>query len=403
MLLTYEAIDTDGRKRRDAIEARDREDAVRQLRSQGLVITHVESTVQAERHALREQPPSRLPLKVVVTFTRQLAMLLRSGSGLVPAIDAIRRQTTNRRHAALFQALIDDLESGTTFTDALRRYPRTFDPVYCAIVAAGEASGMMDEMIDRLAKIVSKRRAMRKKIYGALAYPALLTIMGAKILLVLMFFVLPRFAGMFDTLGVTPPSSTEAMLSIAAFLRGNWPLCLLGAMTAMGGLIAAIFTEAGRVWAANIQLEIPLLGRLRSSLIQGHLFRTLGMLLESGVGVLEALDLARGATANWRFQKMMNDLEEGVTSGGQLSQAFENSGFVSPAVCQAIRTGEDSGQLGASLSFAADTLDETNEELIGVMTKLFEPIILIVLGVLVGGVAILLFLPLFDMTAAVNR
>jgi type IV pilus assembly protein PilC len=144
------------------------------------------------------------------------------------------------------------------------------------------------------------------------------------------------------------------------------------------------------------------MGRLMSKLIQGQVFRTMGLLLESRVGVLDALDLTRGATSNAQFQALFDDVEQAVTSGGQLASAFEHSGVIEPYICQAVRTGEDSGNLGGAITFCADILDETNTEVINALTKLIEPVILIGMGLVVGTVAISLFMPLFDLTSAVN-
>ena len=404
MILTYDAIDAGGRVTTDSIEAQNTREAVEQLRRRGLYVKKIaEPRVLARavsRPKLSASP--RLPLKQLVQITRQMAMLLRAGSELVPAISAIQRQMTKPNHSALLGRLVNDLEDGMTLTNTLRKHPRTFDAVYCAIVAAGEASGTVTEMFERLSVIVGKRWTMRKKILGALAYPALLIAMCFQIMLVLLFFVLPRFNAMFIQLGVETPATTKALLSSSEVLRSYWPVLLLVAAGLGGAAAWALTSRAGRQWLSNTQLLIPVVGRLRSRLIQGQIFRTMGMLLESRVDVLDTLELVRESTRNGRFQKLFNDLQEAVTSGGRLSTAFEASTIVEPYICQAIYTGEDCGSLGASMSFCADMLDETNEEFVTLVTKLIEPLILIIMGFVVGGVAISLFMPLFDMTSAIK-
>ncbi len=407
MILTYDAMDAGGRPTTDSIDAPNVKEAVEQLRRRGLYVKKIaESRASTSRRsaALRARTADsvRLPLKLLVQITRQLAMLLRAGSGLVPAISAIQRQMPNPNHAALLGRLVNDLEDGMTLTETLRKHPRTFDAVYCAIIAAGEASGTLTEMFERLSVIVGKRRALRKKILGAMAYPALLIVMCSHILLVLLFFVLPRFNAMFVQLGVKTPATTHALLQTADILRNYWPLLLLLAAGLSGAVAWTLTSAAGRQWLSNVQLLIPIVGRLRSRLIQGQIFRTMGMLLESRVDVLDTLDLVRESTRNRRFGKLFNDLQEAVTSGGRLSTAFEESTIVEPYICQAIYTGEDSGSLGESMSFCADMLDESNEEFITMVTKMLEPLILIIMGFVVGGVAISLFVPLFDMTSAIK-
>lgn len=367
---------------------------------------HVEQSVDRTTPrggALKLRDPyPRLPLGVLVLFTRQMAMLLHAGSGVVPAVTALRKQMRKPRQAALLGRILDDLEDGTSLTDALRQHPNTFDPVYCAVVAAGEAGGNLTDMFERVARMVARRRALRNKIFGALAYPALLVAMSCGILLTLLFFVIPRFSNMFDQLGVEPPASTEMMLSLASLLTGYWPVAL-GIMGAAVVCTFCILSSAwGQQWLSDIQTSIPAFGRLRSRLIQGQVFRTIGTLLESGVGVLDTLGLVRKSTRNSRFQKLFDDLEEAVTSGGRLSTAFEQSGLVEPYVCQAVHTGEESGSLGGAMTYCADILDETNGELINLVMRLIEPIILIGMGLVVGTVAVSLFLPLFDLTAALQ-
>jgi len=405
MILTYDAINAEGHSVNDTIEASGPKAAVQELRRQGLYVTRVsERSHRKAGRAVRldSSKAVRLPLKTLVLFTRQLAMLLRAGCGIVPAVTAIKRQMKKAGQAALLGKIIEDLEDGVRLTDALRKHPRTFDPVYCAIIAAGEASGTLTEMFERLASIVGKRRALRNKIVGTLAYPALLVFMCGNILLVLVFFVLPRFNNMFVQLGVDTPATTKFLLSIGNFVAGYWPV-VLGVLIASGMGMAAILTSAnGRQWLSNVQIRIPVFGRIRSRLIQGQVFRTMGTLLESSVGVLDTLELVSESTRNNRFQKLFGDLEDVVTSGGRLSSAFEASGLVEPHTCQAIHTGEDSSNLGGALTYCAEMLDETNSELINVVMRLMEPVILIGMGLVVGGVAISLFLPLFDLTAAIR-
>lgn len=403
MLLTYDAVDAKGKAQRDTLEAADERDAVNQLRRRGLYVTRIERPRADAAPIVRNTNATvHFPLGTLVLFTRQMAMLLRAGSALVPAIIAIRRQMKKPAHVALLSRIVNDLESGDTLTDALRRHGETFDPVYCAIVAAGESSASLPAMFERLAGIVARRRSMRNKIIGALAYPTLLVCMSAKILGVMILFVLPRFNGMFTQLGVKPPAITRALLHTGDFARNHWLWLAAGAVAAVGAIVWTLLSQRGRAWLANFQLSIPIIGRLRSRLIQAQAFRTMGMLLESKVGVIDALELARQATRNRRFQKLFDAIEDAVTAGGSLSAALDSSRLIDPSLCQAVRTGEESGRMGEAMTYSADVLDETTAELMNAVMKLMEPAILMVMGVLVGGIAIALFMPLFDLTAAMK-
>lgn len=405
MILTYDAIDAEGRTTTDTFEARNRQDAVERLRRRGLYVTRItEPDVSHAASVARSELPedARLPLRTLMLFTRQMAMLLRAGSSVVDAITAIKRQMKKPNQAAVLSKTVLDLEGGVTLTDALRRHPRTFDAVYCAVVAAGEASATLDEMFERLALMVSKSRSTRNKVLGALTYPALLICMSWAIFLVLLFFVLPRFNAMFVQLGVDPPVSTKLMLTTANVLTDYWLIVLALFAALILGTVVTLTTDAGRQWLADMQVRVPLFGRLRSRLIQAQVFRTMGMLLGSRVAVLDSLDLVRQSTRNDRFQKLFDNVEEAVTSGGEISSAFERCAFIEPYVSQAVHTGEQAGNLGGAITYCADMLDETNQELIDTVMRLIEPVILIGMGVVVGGVAISLFMPLFDMTSAMR-
>lgn len=405
MILTYDAVDRAGKRESDTLEVNTRQEALELLRGRGLFVTSIVEGDKASTPKPKTVSPARgseLSLNALALVTRQMAMLLRAGSTLVPAFSAISRQMKNPRHAALCNALVADLQAGTPLTDALRKFPRTFDPVYCAIIAAGEASGALADMFQRLTSIVGARRALQRKMLGALAYPSLLVTMCVHILLVLMIFVLPRFADMFVQLGVETPASTQLLLSVGKGVREYWYLLVLFVASVVAGVVSTVTSARGRQWISDIQIIVPIIGPLRSRLIQAQVFRTMGTLLESRVGVLDTLALVRQSTQNRRYQRLFDDLEDTVTRGGHLSQAFEASGVVDPSICQAIRTGEESGSLGGSMTYCADVMDESNAELIDVVMRLVEPAILIVMGFVVGGVAISLFLPLFDLTSAIQ-
>ncbi|MFQ5462346.1 MAG: type II secretion system F family protein [Phycisphaerae bacterium] len=406
MILTYQAVNQAGQKTQDSIEAGNVAEAREMLRGRGLFVTEIEQAKKAATTARATRTKAlhhvSFPVKTLALFTRQMAMLMNSGSTLVPAIASIRKQMTKSQHAEVLERLTADLEEGTPLTDALRQFPRIFDPVFCAIIAAGEASGTLAEMFERLSSIVQQRRAIRNKIIGALTYPALLVVMSSTILMILLFFVLPRFNQMFVQLGVDTPTPTKLLLGLGVFLRESWPFLLAGIAVLGGGVAAIVSSDRGRQWLSNIQLAIPVFGPLRSRLIQGQVFRTMGTLLGARVSFLDTLELTRNATRNNRFQDLFDRLEDAVTSGGEPSSAFEASGLIQPYICQAVRTGEQSGNLGSALSYCADILDETNSELINTTMRLLEPAILIGMGFVVGGVAISLFLPLFDMTAAMR-
>jgi len=352
--------------------------------------------------AMDGTPATHLSLRTLLLFTREMAMLLTAGSGVVPALAAIGRQMTRPAHRALIGQIRTDIEGGAPLADAITRHPGVFDPVYCAVVAAGEASATLPNTFVRLSEIIAKRRAIVNRIVAATAYPALLTLLCSGIVCVLLFFVIPRFGALFTSLQVPMPATTAALLTLADALHAHWYLPLAGLVLLVAGAVTAVRTEAGRQWLADVQLVPPLLGQLAARLIQARAFRILGLLIQSHVSVLESFELARQVTRNRRFQSLFDSMVEAVSSGGFMSGTLLESGLVSPTICQAIHTGEQSGALGNAVTFAADVLDEENEQLLGTVTRLLEPVIIIVMGAVVGAVAVSLFMPLFDIATAVH-
>lgn len=415
MILHYEAVDRSGRSVTDTIDAPDMKSAAESLRSRDLFVTQLApTTVGSPKGRVGNAPGAvqgagkddaagaKLSIRELATFTRQMAMLLSSGSSLVPAIQSIARQFTKGSAIQMMRQITLDLEEGEPLASALRKYPRTFDCTYCAIVAAGEASATMPEMFARLASIVGKRRLMRSKVLGAMAYPALLSSLSMTIIGVLLFFVMPRFGEMFKTLGVDLPTSTSVLLALGQSVKSNWLAAVMGPVAAVTGMVFLVRSRTGRQWISDASIHVPILGRLVGGLIQGETFRVLGMLIEARVGVLDAIELVQGVTRNRKYREMYHGMETEVTSGGSISRALEASGLVGPGLIQAIRTGEDSGQLGSAATFVADVLDEDNTELLGTLTKLIEPLILVGMGLVVGTVAVSLFMPMFDMTSALK-
>ncbi|MCG3131629.1 MAG: putative type II secretion system protein F [Phycisphaerae bacterium] len=402
MNLSYEAVDAAGSAVADVIDATDAADAIERLRRRGLFVKKI-SEVEAAKATTGRAPASlKLPLKSLVFLTRQLAILLKAGSALVPALQVIRRQLKKPAHEAMIRSLINDLEDGLPLADAMRKFPETFDPAYRAVVAAGEASATLPAMMDRLASILVRRRALRNKILGAMTYPLVLLFMSINVVCGMMMFVVPRFAGMFKTIGVEIPWSTQFLLNLSGWLEQYWVIPAGAAIVLGVGLFLLVGSKPGRRVLVNVQTEIPLVKRVTSRLIQARIYRTLGTLIECRVGVLDALDLSREITGNRRFRRLFDDIVEALTSGDRISSVLLRSDFIEPSLAYSIQTGEENGALGPSISYCADILEEENAELIAAMTRLVEPMILVVMGVVVGGVAISLFLPLFDVTAALG-
>ena len=414
MKLVYEGYNKVGRPVRDVIEANGPGEAEAQLRRRGLFITNIAragageqadtpkpNAAAAKRFSLPGGGAKRL--RNLALFTRQLYVLSSTGTPLVESLAALERQTREPAWREVISQLKHRVEEGGSLSDAMADHPRYFDSVYRSLVAAGESSGEFEPMLDRLAQLVRKQVQIRGAISGALVYPSLLLTVAGGVLVAMMMFVLPRFAELFDTLDLPLPPSTQMMVNVSDLLLGYWWLMIAGMIGLGFALRWWMNTDDGRQTIDSIMIRLPIFGVITRSFATARITRMLGTLLVSQVSLLEALTLTRDASGNVHYRKLIVDAEEAVTRGDAISSAFANEQLVNPAVYEAIRSGEATGQVGPLLLNVAEFLEEDNEVVLRSMTSILEPVILIVLGLLVGAVALAMFLPLFDLTASAGR
>ena len=278
-------------------------------------------------------------------------------------------------------------------------HPDVFDPVCRSLISAGESGSSFDQMLDRLATLTRRQMHVRNAVVGALIYPALLVLVAVGVLATMLLFVLPRFAGLFETLDVALPPTTKMLMALSEFLRSYWWTVPLGGLVAGFGGHAWVNTPGGRRSVDTIVLRLPMLGAIVKSFAVARITRVLGVLLNGKVQLLDALILARHTARNVNYVDLVKRAEDAVTKGGSMSAAFAAGNLVTPSLCEAIKSGEQSGQMGPLLLSIADFLDEDNEVVLKSLTSILEPVILIVLGLLVGFVALSMFMPLFDLTS----
>ena len=398
MKLIYIAFDKTGRQCTNVIEAADATAAGETLRRQGLYVTKL--TMRGAPVAARRRWSSKSKrLKSVAMLTRQLHSLVSCGTPLVEAMAAFERQA----HAGPWQDAMKDLrtrvEQGSPLSVAMESHPDFFDPVCRSLIGAGESSGTLTVMLDRVAQITRKQLAIRNAVVGAMVYPAVLAVVAVSVLALMLLFVIPRFGELFKTLNATLPPSTQALLTLSEYLQAYWWAAIIGLIVPIVGLKVWLASENGRRAIQTTVLRLPQIGRMARSFATARLCRVLGMLLDSHVSVLDALSLTRESIGNHHYATLIARAEEAVTQGKNIHVAFSSSDLLTPGVCEAIRSGEQSGQVGTLLVHVADFLDEENEVVVKSLTSIIEPIILVLMGLLVGTIAISMFLPLFDLTS----
>lgn len=403
MKLAYQAFDQRGKLVAATIDARDAAEASESLRRQGLYVTAIHASARAGSTAApsvkRKHPRQGQRLKNMASFSRQLFVLVSSGTPMVQALQAVERQTEQPAWRQIIAKVRERVEEGASLSAAMEEEPEHFDAVCRSLISAGESSGKLAPMLDRLADLSRKQLQRRNAIRGAMIYPMVLLVVGLCVLVNMLLFVLPRFKGLFLSLNVPLPPTTVALLVISDLLKGYWwaALLLIGG-TAMG-LRYWLASEEGRRARDTAMLKLPRIGKLTRSLASAQIARLLGVLLEGHVPLLEALQLVRAGIGNVHYVELLAQAEETVTRGEPMSAALARGDLMNPSICEAVHNGEQSGQIGPLLINMADFLDEENEVIVKAATSLFEPIILAALGVLVGFIAISMFLPLFDLAA----
>jgi type II secretory pathway component PulF len=294
------------------------------------------------------------------------------------------------------------IEEGSTLADAMAEHPKYFDAVARSLVSAGEASGKLDSMLQRLAVIIRQQEVTRRSLAAAMSYPVLLVSIAGVVLVAMLLFIIPRFAVLFESLDTPLPASTAFLMATSQHIRQYWFYELPLVVGAGAGGVFWLRSAAGQRALATWSIRAPLVSRLVVSLAMARIARLLGVLLESRVPLLESLSLTRQAMSNHHYARLLQEIEDSVTQGGSMSAVVGRSELISPSFAEAVRSGEESGQVGRVLVSLAEYMEEDNSLLVKSVTQLLEPIVLIILGLVVGIVAVSMFLPLFDATAATN-
>jgi len=403
MKLAYTAYDGSGKTVTGVVDAADATTGMDVLRRKGLYVAEIVTAAAGVQKTVRTTRKRRLSgsqrIKNVAWFSRQLHVLVCSGTQLADALHALERQTRPGPWQQILIGLRTRVEAGNSLSTAMEAYGDCFDPIYRSLIAAGESSGHLLEMLDRLASLKQKQMRVRNSVVGAMIYPCMLTTVGTAIFSMLLVFVIPRFSGLFQTLDVPLPGSTQALLTISTIFRGYWWLVLLVIAGLVTAIVAYLRTPGGRAVRDKMVLKVPYIGRVIRSFSTARIISLLGVLMQAHIPVLEALRLTRLSAGNIRYEEIVSKAEDFVSRGEPMSTAFGDASLISPSVHEAIRSGEESGELDRLLLNIASFLDEENEVVIRSLTSIIEPVILILMGLLVGVISISMFLPLFDLTA----
>ncbi len=403
MQFVYEAMRPDGTSVHERIDAVGRNEAAESLREKGLLLLKLDEAggdPAANMGSDSFLQSTQFSTRDLVLFTRQMKMLLESGAPLVPALEAAETQSTKPIVRRVLRRLRVCVEEGASLTDALEDQSKHFDSVFRSMIAAGEATATLPQAFGRLAGLAQQQAHTRKLVYGALLYPALLSVLLVAVVLVLLLFVVPRFHMLFTSLGSALPATTEILFAMSQFLQSGWPYILAGTAALIGGLTIARQSPTVHAATTTLMLHVPVIGPLYTRITIARVLRIWAALFSCHVPLLDAIRQSRQAVRNERFAAMLRGVEEAVESGGRIGVALADSGLVAPIITSAIRTGEENSRLAEAVDFVSSWMDEDNASALHNLTRLAEPVLLGVMGVIVGFVAMALFVPLFDLATA---
>jgi type IV pilus assembly protein PilC len=395
---TYTARALNGELKTATIDASSREDVVAQLRRQRLTVVKVDEESKRKR-------PRGGPIKMrdIVIFTRQFSTMINSGLPLVQALDILAKQSQNKALQDVTRAVVFDVESGHTVADALRKHPRAFNELYVNMVAAGEAGGILDTILMRLAVFMEKNDALVRKVKGAMIYPCVIMAVAGIACSVLLIFVIPVFENMFGSVGLALPLPTRIVIGISKFIRGY------GGLATVGGAIGSVFaiknyyaTPMGKLQIDRLLLAMPILGDVLRKSAVSRFTRTLGTLISSGVSILDGLEITAKTSGNRVIQDAIMASRSSIAGGDTIAAPLAKSAVFPPMVISMIAVGESTGGLDEMLAKIADFYDEEVDAAVSALLSLLEPVMIVFLGVVVGGMVVAMYLPIFDMINAVK-
>lgn len=412
MIVKYEALNSAGATVTDTISVDDQSLVYGELTRRGLTPIRIEkgndnsaknsTGFKAALAKFASTSPAADPKKAskrhLPFFTSQMAILLKTGTPAATSLTVIEKQATCPHWKMLVGQLRQHVEDGGTLASAVDMYPNVFDPVYGSMISAGEMSGSLPDILNRLADFARQADRIRSKVVSAMIYPALLIIIAGAVMSVLVFFVLPRFGAIFEEMNVNLPLPTKILLSISDFVRSRILLTLAIVIGSISGLVFWLRSESGHRFRARTAVKLPIMGELVVSIINARIFRLLGLLLNSSVPLLQSLELTTRATDNYLYANLITKMHDNVVNGRPMYEIMIQSNLVPPSMAEMIHTGEDNGQIGEVMTLLADHLDDQNETKVATLTSIMEPLILIFMGGIIGTIAISLVLPMFDLS-----
>ncbi|MBF0387181.1 MAG: type II secretion system F family protein [Candidatus Omnitrophica bacterium] len=394
----YTAKDFDAKTFTGKISAADQSAVVDELRKRKLIIISIE-----EERASSLMPSSALktaPIKSedVILFSRQMATMVDAGIPILQTVDALHEQTTNPSFKRILATVCEDIRLGSSLSAAFAKHPRIFDGLFINMIRVGETGGVLTTVLERLSSYMEKTERLKRKVGGALIYPMVIVSMSMTITLALLIFVVPTFSTIYASFNRELPAMTQVLMNVSNTLKNNFPLLLVAAGAIVGAFQLFKRTESGAYQLDGLKLKLPVFGDLLKKVAVSRFCRTLSVLLQSGVPILEGLDIVRKTIGNRVLEQVIEEVISSVREGESISAPLSRSKVFPSMVTKMVSVGEQSGQLDKMLVKVADFFDEQVDAAVETLTSLIEPFIIGFLGIVIGFIVVALFLPIISIT-----
>jgi type IV pilus assembly protein PilC len=392
----YTARAMNGDLRSATLDAPTRDEAVLMLKRMRLAV------LKMDEASKKPKGGSKVPMRDVVIFTRQFSTMINAGLPLVQALDILAKQSEHPGLQAITKAVVFEVESGATVADAMRNHPKGFSDLYTNMVAAGEAGGILDTILMRLATFLEKNDRLVRKVKGAMVYPAVIMGVAALAIVILLWKVIPVFQEMFASVSMELPLPTKVVIGMSAFLNAYWWAIGLGAVATFFMFQRVYATPEGKLGIDRLLLKMPVLGDVLRKASVSRFTRTLGTLISSGVPILDGLEITARTAGNRVVQDAIMASRASIAGGDTIAAPLAKSNVFPPMVISMIAVGEQTGGLDEMLTKIADFYDDEVDAAVSALLSLLEPIMIVILGVVVGGMIVAMYLPIFDMVNAVQ-
>ncbi len=399
---TYDAINAQGMQLTGTISAADLGTAREQLQARGLLPQSLIERAAAGEAGLAAAFKSVKP-KALQVFARQLATMIEAGVNVVTALVTLEEQTEDKYLREVITEVRSDVEAGVILSKALARHPKVFSRLFVAMVAAGESSGTLDTVLDRLATQIEKDTKLKRRVKGAMVYPTVVLSFASLVLVFMLLFVVPVFQNVFDELNGSLPKPTQIVIALSHALRNYWFVIFPVIGLVIWSIRRAIRSEPGRQRWDQFKLRIPMkIGDVVQKVALARLSRTLATLVAAGVDIITALEIAGGTAGNWVIEQALANTAERVHEGVPISTPLQENPIFPPMVGQMVRIGEETGELDKMLSKVADFYEDEVDASIQSLTSIIEPILMIGVGIMVGTIVISMYLPMFKLLTLVK-